>query len=276
MGRRDLADVVLPPFEMALRLGGARSVMHSYAEIDGVPVGRRRAPADRPAARAVGLRRHGGRRLLRDPFLQTLHGVAPTGRGGRARAARRASTSSCPPCDASASRWSPRSAPGAVDEALVDRALRRVLRAEGRARPARRDVAARARRRRRAPPRRRRPARTSRCGWPGKSVVLLSQRRRSCRSPPDRGSPWSARSPTTRWRMLGCYSFPAPRGRRTTPSTGSGSTCPTLRDALGARAARHSAYEPGCAVTGPTTRRRLRGGRGRWPRDGDVCVRRRR
>ncbi len=38
MGRRELADVILPPFEMALRLGGARSVMHSYAEIDGVPV----------------------------------------------------------------------------------------------------------------------------------------------------------------------------------------------------------------------------------------------
>lgn len=38
MGRRELADTVLPPFEMALRLGGARSVMNSYAEIDGLPV----------------------------------------------------------------------------------------------------------------------------------------------------------------------------------------------------------------------------------------------
>ncbi|MET9477072.1 glycoside hydrolase family 3 N-terminal domain-containing protein, partial [Streptomyces sp. NPDC002922] len=36
-GVREMADVVLPPFEMALREGGARSVMHSYAEIDGVP-----------------------------------------------------------------------------------------------------------------------------------------------------------------------------------------------------------------------------------------------
>ncbi|GAA1763511.1 glycoside hydrolase family 3 N-terminal domain-containing protein [Luedemannella helvata] len=36
-GPRELADVYLPPFEMALREGGARSVMHSYAEIDGVP-----------------------------------------------------------------------------------------------------------------------------------------------------------------------------------------------------------------------------------------------
>ena len=30
--------MLLLPFEMAVRDGGARSVMHSYAEIDGVPV----------------------------------------------------------------------------------------------------------------------------------------------------------------------------------------------------------------------------------------------
>ncbi len=38
MGRREFADVILPPFEMAIRLGGARSVMPSYTDIDGVPV----------------------------------------------------------------------------------------------------------------------------------------------------------------------------------------------------------------------------------------------
>ena len=37
MGARELADVLLPPFEMALR-AGARSVMNSYTDIDGVPV----------------------------------------------------------------------------------------------------------------------------------------------------------------------------------------------------------------------------------------------
>ena len=37
-GPRELADVFLPPFEMALRDGGAKSVMNSYTEIDGVPV----------------------------------------------------------------------------------------------------------------------------------------------------------------------------------------------------------------------------------------------
>ncbi|MEV0092139.1 glycoside hydrolase family 3 N-terminal domain-containing protein [Streptomyces sp. NPDC050738] len=37
LGRRELADVILPPFEMALREGGARSVMAAYNDIDGLP-----------------------------------------------------------------------------------------------------------------------------------------------------------------------------------------------------------------------------------------------
>src|SRR5215469_11073422 len=37
-GPREVADILLVPFEMAILDGNARSVMHSYAEIDGVPV----------------------------------------------------------------------------------------------------------------------------------------------------------------------------------------------------------------------------------------------
>ncbi|QKW35937.1 glycoside hydrolase family 3 C-terminal domain-containing protein [Actinomadura sp. NAK00032] len=37
MGPREFADVVLEPFAMALREGGARSVMHSYTDVDGMP-----------------------------------------------------------------------------------------------------------------------------------------------------------------------------------------------------------------------------------------------
>ena len=37
MGPREFGDVILVPFEMALRLGGARSVMPSYTDVDGVP-----------------------------------------------------------------------------------------------------------------------------------------------------------------------------------------------------------------------------------------------
>jgi beta-glucosidase len=38
MGRRELEDVMLPSFEMALRLGGVESVMNSYSDVDNVPV----------------------------------------------------------------------------------------------------------------------------------------------------------------------------------------------------------------------------------------------
>src|SRR5690349_22193134 len=37
MGRRELADVILPPFETAVVLAGAGSVMNSYSDVDGVP-----------------------------------------------------------------------------------------------------------------------------------------------------------------------------------------------------------------------------------------------
>lgn len=38
MGRREFTDMILTPFEMAVRLGGTRSVMNSYSDVDGVPV----------------------------------------------------------------------------------------------------------------------------------------------------------------------------------------------------------------------------------------------
>jgi len=37
MGRRELMDVVLPPFEAAVALAAAGSVMNSYSDVDGVP-----------------------------------------------------------------------------------------------------------------------------------------------------------------------------------------------------------------------------------------------
>jgi beta-glucosidase-like glycosyl hydrolase len=39
LGRRELMDVILPPFETAIAVGGARSVMNSYSDVDGVPAG---------------------------------------------------------------------------------------------------------------------------------------------------------------------------------------------------------------------------------------------
>jgi len=127
LGPAAFADVVLPPFETALRLGGARSVMHSYAAVDGVP-----AAAD--ASLLTG--------LLRDTwgfegtvvadyfgvrFLETLHRVA----ADRAEASRLALEAGVdvelPTVDAFAVVADAVRA-GEIDELLVDRALRRVLR----------------------------------------------------------------------------------------------------------------------------------------------------
>ena len=76
MGRRELAEVFLPPFHQAIRDGGARSVMNSYTEIDGIPVA-----ADRDLLTGV-LRDDWGFEgtVVADyfavTFLQTMHGVA--------------------------------------------------------------------------------------------------------------------------------------------------------------------------------------------------------
>ncbi|KUN47190.1 beta-glucosidase [Streptomyces olivochromogenes] len=89
LGPRELADVILPPFEMAVREGGARSVMASYNDLDGLPA-------------------HAHRRLLTEllreewqftgtvvadyfgvSFLETAHGLtdSPAGAAGLALAA---------------------------------------------------------------------------------------------------------------------------------------------------------------------------------------------
>ncbi|MGY1802180.1 glycoside hydrolase family 3 N-terminal domain-containing protein [Blastococcus sp. SYSU D00922] len=125
-GPREIADVLLPPFEMALR-AGARSVMNSYTDIDGVP------SAGDPALLTTLLRGTLGftGTVVADyfsiAFLQTLHGVAasPAEAAGLALEAGidvelpTVSTFGDPLVEALRS--------GAVDEALVDRALRRVL-----------------------------------------------------------------------------------------------------------------------------------------------------
>ncbi|UYQ60490.1 glycoside hydrolase family 3 N-terminal domain-containing protein [Streptomyces peucetius] len=126
-GARELADVILPPFEMALRDGGARSVMHSYAEIDGVP-----AAADTRLLTG----------LLRDSwgftgtvvadyfgigFLETLHKVAADP-GDAARLALTAGVDvELPTVRSYGDALVDAVRDGTVPEAAVDRALRRVL-----------------------------------------------------------------------------------------------------------------------------------------------------
>ncbi|TPX03296.1 glycosyl hydrolase, partial [Schumannella luteola] len=76
MGRRELEDTVLPPFERAIREGGARSVMNAYTELDGVP-----AAADAELLTGVLRDRWGfAGTVVADyfaiAFLESMHGVA--------------------------------------------------------------------------------------------------------------------------------------------------------------------------------------------------------
>ncbi|MDQ1531057.1 MAG: beta-xylosidase, partial [Microbacteriaceae bacterium] len=127
MGPREFADVVLPPFEMAVAESGVRSVMHSYAEVDGIP-----AAANEQLLTT----------LLRDRwgftgtvvadyfgigFLKMLHGVAGTWGEAAAQALTAGVDVELPGPKAFLEPLIEEVESGRLPEAIVDRALRRVL-----------------------------------------------------------------------------------------------------------------------------------------------------
>lgn len=126
IGPRELADVLLPPFELALR-AGARSVMNSYADLDGVPV------AADPAMLTALLRDRLGftGTVVSDyfavAFLHKLHGVAAGPAESAAAALGAGIDVELPSADCYADPLVDAVTSGQVDEALVDRALTRVL-----------------------------------------------------------------------------------------------------------------------------------------------------
>ncbi len=126
IGPRELADVLLPPFEMALR-AGARSVMNSYTDVDGVPV------AADPTLLTDLLRdrlRFDGT-LVSDyfaiAFLQTLHGVAGSRADAAALALRAGIDVELPGANCYGAPLLDAVEAGDVDEALIDRAVTRIL-----------------------------------------------------------------------------------------------------------------------------------------------------
>ncbi|MFD6699970.1 MULTISPECIES: glycoside hydrolase family 3 N-terminal domain-containing protein [unclassified Microbacterium] len=126
-GPREVADVFLPPFEMAIRDGGVRGVMNSYAEIDGVPV------ASDPALLTALLRERLGfdgvvvADYFAIAFLEVMHAVAAD-RGEAAELALRAGIDvELPSGDAYLEPLIDRVRSGALDEAYLDRAVIRVL-----------------------------------------------------------------------------------------------------------------------------------------------------
>jgi beta-xylosidase len=126
-GPRETADVLLPPFEMAVRDGGARSVMHSYAEIDGMP------PAANHALLTGLLRETWGFEgtVVADyfgiSFLELLHGVAADQAQAGALALSAGVDVELPTVRCFGEPLLNAVRSGEVDEKLVDRAVRRVL-----------------------------------------------------------------------------------------------------------------------------------------------------
>lgn len=126
-GPREVRDVLLTPFEMAVRDGGVRSVMHSYAEIDGVP-----AAADRSLLTEL-LRGEWGftGSVVADyfgiAFLEKLHGVAADLADAAHQALHAGIDIELPSQDAFGAPLLEAVRSGQVPEELVDIALERIL-----------------------------------------------------------------------------------------------------------------------------------------------------
>ncbi|MBK8461467.1 MAG: glycoside hydrolase family 3 C-terminal domain-containing protein [Micropruina sp.] len=127
IGRRELEDVLLPPFEMAVRDGGAASVMNSYSDLDGVPAG-----ASVELLTGVLRDRWGFTGTVVSDywsvyFLEMMHHVAGTLAEAGVLALTAGIDVELPNTDGYA-HLADAVRQGLLDEALVDRAARRVLR----------------------------------------------------------------------------------------------------------------------------------------------------
>ncbi|TDP96778.1 beta-glucosidase family protein [Labedaea rhizosphaerae] len=125
-GPREVADVLLPPFEMALR-AGARSVMNAYTALDGVPTA-----ADRSLLTDLLRDRYGFTGTVVSDyfavaFLRSLHNVAADGGDAAAVALRAGVDVELPTVDCYGEPLLAALASGRVAEDVVDRAAARVL-----------------------------------------------------------------------------------------------------------------------------------------------------
>lgn len=126
-GRRELEDVLMVPFELAVVEGGARSVMHSYTEIDGIPVA-----ADSDLLTGVLRDRWGfDGTVVADyfgvAFLQVLHHVAADLGEAAGQALLAGIDIELPTGNAYLAPLAAAVRSGVVDVSLVDRACTRAL-----------------------------------------------------------------------------------------------------------------------------------------------------
>lgn len=126
-GPRELLDVYLPPFEMAVRDGGARSVMNAYVDVDGVPM------AGSVEHLTGVLREQWGfdgvvvADYFAVAFLEVMHRVAADRGEAAAQALEAGIDVELPTGDAYLEPLAERLRAGLTDERLVDRAVLRVL-----------------------------------------------------------------------------------------------------------------------------------------------------
>ena len=128
MGPREFADVIMPPFEMAIRLGGAYSVMPTYVDLDGVP-----ASADPHLLGAVLRDKFGFDGLVVSDyyavsFLELQHAVADSPAGAAALALAAGIDVELPSVRCYGEPLRSAALAGDVPAEVVDRAAARVLR----------------------------------------------------------------------------------------------------------------------------------------------------
>lgn len=127
-GPREIADIFLPPFEMALKDGGARSVMHSYAAVDGMPPAADRALMTDVLRDQLGFDGVVVSDYYGISFLEALHGVAGSPAQAAALALAAGVDVELPNGRCYREPLAAAVGSGAVPESLVDRAVERVLR----------------------------------------------------------------------------------------------------------------------------------------------------
>jgi beta-xylosidase len=243
MGARELHDVMLPPFEMALR-AGARSVMNSYNDIDGIPSASDAHLLTTLLRDTLGFEGTVAADYYSVAFLHSLHRMAADLGEAAGLALEAGIDVELPTVDAYGAPLLDALAAGRVDEKVVDRALRRVLVQKcelGLLDPDWAPVAAEAVDL--DPPEARALARD----LARRSVVLLAN---DGALPLPAGSRIALVGPNadTGEAMLGCYSFPMhvlPHHAGIEP----GLEIPTLREALAA--SYDVVHERGCAVGVP-------------------------
>ncbi|RNL83041.1 beta-xylosidase/alpha-l-arabinosidase [Halostreptopolyspora alba] len=264
VGARELADVLLPPFEMAVRDGGARSVMASYNDNDGVP-----ATADNALLAGV-LRDQWGfdGTVVSDyfgvTFLRTLHRVAESPDSAGALALTAGVDVELPDVHCYGDRLIGAVRSGDVPEELVDQAALRVLTqkcelglldpgwwptpdsdtpvsaGDGQRAGASVDL---------DPPEHRALA----ARLAERSVVLLANTEGTLPLSGDAGLAVVGPSVDTSEAMLGCYSFPSHIGSRY-PDTPEGVRIPSVLDALRAELpGARIEHRRGCDIDGTGT-----------------------